>query len=441
MLLFSFTLPFNTLGQDHILTTDSVSISCRIESATSRLVHFTNLNTNHQDSLPTLRLRELHYADSLRVLIKPVSQRGQLKTIAYADFDKAFRQGAYANLLHAKTSRYDLTFQRGQVTLTTEGRRQSFLLITLLKSRANVQLKLTIHTDTIGKAVANKALTDRRATALLNFFLANGINSRQLTVEGRGESEVISHSQALNTRVELQVTAIDGLKELYGETYIPYSQAKPPTMPASSGEARGAVSAKQPNKLLRPGKQKSDYRFVSISVGATSAKMLIKPIWIDPKVGYGFSFSSGGFVSVDLSLSSRLSVGVQGAFHQWSSHINYLDATSGSSEFKLGSTLQLIPLQLVPRLYVLKSLYVAPQLGISHMLLTVDNEETAYQIDQWHFSYGIEVGFTFNRTGRIPITLSSFYQTAAIRGHWAYWYGVSQASYAGVRLGLAYKLN
>jgi len=76
---------------------------------------------------------------------------------------------------------------------------------------ANPDLKLEIrgHTDATGSAEANLALSQRRATAVLNTLVDMGIDKGRLKAVGYGESQPIADNntaagRAANRRVEIQ---------------------------------------------------------------------------------------------------------------------------------------------------------------------------------------------------------------------------------------------
>lgn len=64
------------------------------------------------------------------------------------------------------------------------------------------------HTDSKGSAAFNQALSERRAQAVVNWLVAEGVNADQLTAKGAGESQPVASNataegQAKNRRVEL----------------------------------------------------------------------------------------------------------------------------------------------------------------------------------------------------------------------------------------------
>lgn len=61
-----------------------------------------------------------------------------------------------------------------------------------LKENPAYNVKLIGHTDSIGSAAANQVVSERRANAVREMIIADGVDASRLTAEGRGESEPIA---------------------------------------------------------------------------------------------------------------------------------------------------------------------------------------------------------------------------------------------------------
>lgn len=87
-------------------------------------------------------------------------------------------------------------------------------MATLAKALASPQLEgrnFTVigHTDASGSAGYNKALSDRRAAAVRNYLMNNGVSASRLKAMGKGESQLLNTDDpnaAENRRVEIQAT-------------------------------------------------------------------------------------------------------------------------------------------------------------------------------------------------------------------------------------------
>ncbi|MFO7910910.1 MAG: OmpA family protein [Desulfotignum sp.] len=64
------------------------------------------------------------------------------------------------------------------------------------------------HTDTRGSEEYNQRLSERRAQAVKNELISNGVMSRRINAVGYGESRPISSDHAMNRRVEITIVPI-----------------------------------------------------------------------------------------------------------------------------------------------------------------------------------------------------------------------------------------
>ncbi len=75
-------------------------------------------------------------------------------------------------------------------------------------SKGNEMLQIVGHTDSIGTEEYNQGLSERRAQAVADYLVGQGVNSSMLTVKGMGESSPVadngtSEGRAMNRRVEI----------------------------------------------------------------------------------------------------------------------------------------------------------------------------------------------------------------------------------------------
>jgi outer membrane protein OmpA-like peptidoglycan-associated protein len=76
-----------------------------------------------------------------------------------------------------------------------------------LRAQAEVRVRIEGHTDDVGKNDFNQKLSERRALAVMNWLVDNGIEAGRLTYQGFGESRPIvpndgAANRALNRRVQ-----------------------------------------------------------------------------------------------------------------------------------------------------------------------------------------------------------------------------------------------
>lgn len=83
-------------------------------------------------------------------------------------------------------------------------------LIVYLVDNRNFKIKITGHTDNIGKTYTNQTLSEKRAQSVANYLISNGIHILTINTLGKGESQPISSNktsegQQLNRRVEFEI--------------------------------------------------------------------------------------------------------------------------------------------------------------------------------------------------------------------------------------------
>lgn len=91
-------------------------------------------------------------------------------------------------------------------------------LVEVLTRYPNTNIQVIGHTDSIGTASYNQALSERRATSVKTYLQDQGISSTRLTAVGKGQTDpIVSNStdegRAQNRRVEFVITANEQMKE------------------------------------------------------------------------------------------------------------------------------------------------------------------------------------------------------------------------------------
>ena len=106
-----------------------------------------------------------------------------------------------------------IEFVSGTATPTAETEELIGRIAAILDDNPQVAVDIVGHTDALGDAGANQALSEWRAHAVLNGLVAAGVESDRLTAEGRGETEPIDSNDTAdgrqrNRRVELSAKEI-----------------------------------------------------------------------------------------------------------------------------------------------------------------------------------------------------------------------------------------
>ena len=79
-----------------------------------------------------------------------------------------------------------------------------------LKENPGYKVKIIGHTDSIGKAVVNMALSIKRAEAVKTALVAEGVDASRIVATGRGELEPVESNRTkegrrANRRIEIQI--------------------------------------------------------------------------------------------------------------------------------------------------------------------------------------------------------------------------------------------
>ena len=105
---------------------------------------------------------------------------------------------------------YTLYFVEGTTDITADSRPVLDDLKAEIARRPGVDVEVTGHTDTVGKAEDNDALSQRRAQEILGLLTTVGIDRSLMTAVGRGERELRvptmdNVESPINRRVEILV--------------------------------------------------------------------------------------------------------------------------------------------------------------------------------------------------------------------------------------------
>jgi outer membrane protein OmpA-like peptidoglycan-associated protein len=81
-------------------------------------------------------------------------------------------------------------------------------LPSVLRKYNQTQIEVAGHTDTTGSEEYNQQLSVRRADAVKNALIQQGINPARIVAIGYGESQPISSDNAMNRRVEIVIIPV-----------------------------------------------------------------------------------------------------------------------------------------------------------------------------------------------------------------------------------------
>ena len=104
----------------------------------------------------------------------------------------------------------DVLFAPAQSKPTTAGKRKLSSVVTLLKKQLHRKIRIEGYTDSSGSESVNLDLSQRRADAVRDFLIENGISPRRITARGYGEATSVASNTTIaeqreNRRVEVSV--------------------------------------------------------------------------------------------------------------------------------------------------------------------------------------------------------------------------------------------
>ena len=115
-----------------------------------------------------------------------------------------------------------VNFEFNSANLTAGSRAPLDEVAADLKEHPRLKVELEGHTDSSGADAYNLKLSQRRAEAVREYLLSQGVNSSQLSARGYGESKPVGDNKteegrAENRRVVMSVTENPGDVEVKGE--------------------------------------------------------------------------------------------------------------------------------------------------------------------------------------------------------------------------------
>lgn len=120
---------------------------------------------------------------------------------------------SYGNLLDAlppAPNVFILYFKEGSTELTDKSRPNLVRLLAEVDARQGAEVQVTGHTDTVGKIEDNDELSRKRAEAVRNTLISQGLSADLVIAVGRGERELLIATEdevdePQNRRVEVTV--------------------------------------------------------------------------------------------------------------------------------------------------------------------------------------------------------------------------------------------
>jgi outer membrane protein OmpA-like peptidoglycan-associated protein len=152
-------------------------------------------------------------------------EKQQLRSQLIAQFNAILETRDSARGLIVNMS--DVLFDTGQHTLKPGAREKLARISGIVLAHPGLKLEVEGHTDSVGADEYNQSLSERRATAVRDYLVQQGVNSGMIAARGFGEGQpVASNDNAAgrqqNRRVEMVVSG-----EIIGNPINPTSRTKP----------------------------------------------------------------------------------------------------------------------------------------------------------------------------------------------------------------------
>lgn len=112
-------------------------------------------------------------------------------------------------VMKQQTALFDVgLFDLNSAELSSAGKNKLQSILNLLLTYPQASADIIGHTDSSGSEAYNQKLSERRAQAVMDYFLESGAKAEQLTAKGMGESSPIASNETLegrkqNRRVEI----------------------------------------------------------------------------------------------------------------------------------------------------------------------------------------------------------------------------------------------
>ena len=108
----------------------------------------------------------------------------------------------------------NIFFDTGKSDLRTESLSELDEIKELLSDNDQLQVQINGHTDNTGNAVYNKVLSKKRAQAVVDYLIANGVTAGRLSAKGFGEERPLvsnddeMEGREINRRTEIEITGV-----------------------------------------------------------------------------------------------------------------------------------------------------------------------------------------------------------------------------------------
>jgi peptidoglycan-associated lipoprotein len=130
-----------------------------------------------------------------------LNQKEQVSTVGLED-SKSFPLQFNLASISKPVGLDNIFFEFGKATLTAESSGALDKLVKLLKDNPNITIEIGAHTDRVGSADGNLALSGKRAQSVVDYLIKGGIDAERLTAKGYGKTQPVTVDKALAGKYE-----------------------------------------------------------------------------------------------------------------------------------------------------------------------------------------------------------------------------------------------
>lgn len=98
----------------------------------------------------------------------------------------------------------NIYFETNKSRILPESYQPLYDIIVELKLQPNLKVEIVGHTDKHGDPKSNQQLSEERAKAVADFFIAKGIDGSRITTHGEGQNQPLGNDDQKNRRVEFR---------------------------------------------------------------------------------------------------------------------------------------------------------------------------------------------------------------------------------------------
>ncbi|MBL0912393.1 MAG: OmpA family protein [Bacteroidia bacterium] len=149
--------------------------------------------------------------DTYRILIASIGEQKEYSQVRVPD-----EPGEYSGWvkikyeLPASITLQNVLFETGSATLSASSNKSLDELAAFMKRKTTMEIEVAGHTDNVGNAESNLALSQKRAEAVRNYLVAKSIHPSRVKAKGYGQESPVADNgtdagRRMNRRTEIHI--------------------------------------------------------------------------------------------------------------------------------------------------------------------------------------------------------------------------------------------